>query len=192
MVKIDFQITEEDIKDYLERHSDSKLLKYREPLFVKYIKHRDIFSIEKVEMLTCKSGINNLSVYGECDSKVTKCKLPSFNDYIIHQHVDASATMHIMIPILKLYEKKIGNITLTNGHVEKYLPINLDEYNCGVLVDTIENYQVAGKIRGNIEEMTKISDINMSAFECKSELVSYEEIYGKDEVEKIKKLVKEG
>ena len=193
MENIKFEIDEQDIKDYLNRHSGDKLIKYREPLFVKFIKHNDIFSVEKVEMLVNKKNINNLAIYGMFSaSEIKKYSLPSFNDYIIHQEKDTSAIMHIMIPMLKLYENKIGNFTLTNGHIEKYLPIDLNDYNCGVLVDTIENYQIAGKINGNIEDITKVSDINMSKTECNQELTSYMKIYGVDTVDKVKKLVKEG
>ena len=192
---VNYGITENDIINYLNKHSKDALIQFREALFVKYIKHQDIFSIEKIEMLANKINRTNINVNSVCDYHVDLGRIPSyvpsFIDYIRNQEVDTSAYMHILIPILGLYKEERKNITLTNGHVEKYLPTDLTDYDCGILTDTIDNYTVAGKIRVNEEEITRIGDIKMSKNECNIEISAYEEIYGKKEVEKIKKLVRE-
>ena len=194
MESIKYEITEKDIRDYLDNHSKDELIRFREALFVKYIKHHDIFSKEKIEMLLDKST-NHIdgAVLGDCCSMlVLKYPFYSFKDFLENEKVDISAYMHILIPTLGFYKKNIDDIILTNGSIEKYLPSDISEYDCGKLTDVLENYIIAGKINGDIEDITHISDINMSKTECNQELTSYMKIYGVDTVDKVKKLVSEG
>ena len=194
MESVKYLITEEDIKNYLNKHSKDELIKYREALFVKYMKHQDIFSQEKIEILVSKSNNSTdlLMINDYSRLTIIKHAFYSFRDFLRNQQVDTSAYMHIIIPTLGLYKDSLKDISLTNGHVERYLPSDLNDYDCGKLTDTIENYTVAGKIIDRKDEITRVSDINMSENECNQELIEYSMIYGNEIVEKIKKLVKEG
>ena len=193
MESVKYLITEDDIKKYLESHSKDDLIKFREALFVKYMKHQDIFSEEKIEILISKSSNSTdlLMINDCCRLSTLKHAFYSFRDFVKNQEVDTSAYMHIIIPTLGLYKKELENISITNGHIEKYLPTDLSDYDCGKLTDTIENYTIAGKIIDKKEEITLVSNIKMSKTECNHELDAYKEIYGSEVVEKIKRLVKE-
>lgn len=192
---VNYGITENDIINYLNKHSKDEILKFKEALFVKFIKHQDIFSIEKIEMLANKINRTNINVSSVCDYHVDLGRIPSyvpsFSDYIKGQELDTSGYLHILIPALGYYKMKNENFVLTNGHIEKYLPFDLDIMECNKLTDTMENYKIAGKLKEVGNSFVSTTDISMSKSECAGMLAEYSKIYGKKEVEKIKKLVRE-
>ena len=192
---VNYGITENDIINYLNKHSKDEILKFKEALFVKFIKHQDIFSIEKIEMLANKVNRTNINVSSVCDYHVDLGRIPSyvpsFSDYIKNQELDTSGYLHILIPALGYYKPKTEELILTNGHIQKYLPFTLEMNECNKLTDTIENYSIAGKIHNLGDYFYGVDDITMSKNECSCMLEEYSKIYGKKEVEKIKRLVRE-
>ena len=93
MESIKYEITEKDIRDYLDNHSKDELIRFREALFVKYIKHHDIFSKEKIEMLLDKSSNNiDAAILGDCCSMLV-LKYPFYSFILRFKMLPTSVTI---------------------------------------------------------------------------------------------------
>lgn len=201
MESINFKITEQDIKEYIDRVDSNEynggytVIRFREAMFVNYMKNENELTAEKLEILLYKLNDISLPVNGlYCaynGNEKIESELMTFHKYIKNLKIDYNAIMHMLIPTIKFYEKKVGNIALTNGNIEKYLPGRLESYNCHLLSNAIEDYQIAGKIAKKDEEIVYVDDILIDKNECEIELCAYTNMFGKRNVDKIKRLVRE-
>ena len=98
MESINFKITESDVIDYLKRHEN---IKYKEALFVQYIREQQKVTKESMEILMRKyndevvnpTGINNPS----CK---LFCEFPSFDSHLNNiKNLDISGICHILMNI---------------------------------------------------------------------------------------------
>lgn len=180
MENIKFEISEEDIKRYLEKNKVK--YKYKEALFIKYLKeNRFNLTKEMLEMLLMKNGI--------IDSKMIDIDYyNSFNTKSFKYDLNLTDICHILIPTMKYYDQK-------EFHINK-LYVNLDIASDRLLVpmtnpmdvieSTLDNYRICDKVELDDE----IIKVKMGKEHCRNELLVYQEFYDEDKVKKIKKLVK--
>lgn len=196
MENIKFEVTEKDIKEYLKRHKDDKDIKYKEAIFIKYIKEKEILTKEKLEMLMKKYNLENVSISGVYDydnhGVLKRQSLQTFTSYLDGiNNLDISGICHIMIPVLTYY-----NIANKRIHVQNELSCLVErmgfetkESIIDVRNDTVENYRIAyGK---KIENWCSWTDFNLSKETSKKMLQEYVSIYGEESVKIIKKTVRE-
>ena len=182
METIKYEITEKDIKNYLIKHSNDELIKFKEALFVKYIKDQGLFSIEKIEMLLNKSktlynyvDIKGIYGFGE-HYGVLDYPVDRFENYLKTQTIDTSIYLHVLIPILGLHKDKLFKMELTKENIDEFLPSEFKEYDESILSNTIENYQITGKIKDKKDVC--VNDILLTNYECLNILEQYSKIYG--------------
>lgn len=97
MGSIELEITKEDIKEYLSKHQEDKNIKYREAMFVKYMKEQGIFTKEAYEILGGR--------YPSIVDNSTK-QIGEFSSYLKLQNLDVSGICHVLIPTLREYSPK--------------------------------------------------------------------------------------
>lgn len=182
MENIKFEITEEDIRGYLKVHKDDKNFKYKEAMFMKYLKENNRFTSEALEMLIRKFSFNSVLVFND--------KLPSFISYSNPiQNLDLSGICHILIPTMKYYGKSEfhANQLYTNlGMVSDTLVIPM-ENPLEVIESTLDDYRICGKVETN----DMLINIKMSKESSRGELLAYQEIYDENKVKRIRKIIRE-
>lgn len=201
MENIKFEITEQDIKDYLKAHKKDELIKYREAMFVKYMRESKKITRESLEIMMSKynSFCCSLSEY-ELRSYVTEEKksLYDFSTYLRLQNLDISGICHILIPTLGFYGDYQNEYHLAN-------PLSLGLNTLSMkLIGTIPeiakqefglalaDYEVAGKISCDSNVMHKpVINIHINKEHCRRELEKYSYIYGDIPVKTIRKYIRE-
>ena len=64
MENIKCEITEQDIREYLKKHKNDETIKYREAMFVKYIRERQVITCESLEILMQKYNFEDDRIDG--------------------------------------------------------------------------------------------------------------------------------
>lgn len=194
MMDIDFKITENDIKEYLKRHKDDENIKYREAMFVKYMKENGIVTKEALEIMMEKYNWDDESItgiYRYQDFKFLHQELSSFNTYLDNiKNLDISGICHIMIPCIKYYncsEFRHSICASKANHIAELLGVNSYDEDGSVLLNTIDNYRVAELI----EDYRTFSRITMSKEKSRRMIQEYSCIYGEEPVKLIRKGTRE-
>lgn len=191
MESIKLEITEEDIRTYIEKNKER--YQDREAMFVKYMKENKITK-EAVEIIVEKYNWQNFfttDTYPYVSKEVVKeDTLPNFESYItgIH-HLDISGICHILIPTMKYYGKR-------KFHVNQ-LYVNLDLMANNLMVpmnsplevmdSTLDDYRICRKV----EIENKMLHITMNREACRKELLVYQDYYEETKVKRIKKMIRE-
>ncbi len=198
MENIKCEITEQDIREYLKKHKNDETIKYREAMFVKYIRERQVITCESLEILMQKynfeddriDGIYHKDNYGILKSE----SLINFSSYLDGiNDLDISGICHILIPTLGYYDTASKNFSLITNEIAKELEINGRNFD-EALRTAIDNYCVSDLINTYYEEhfgftLERIS--LMKKNRCRKELMEYSHIYGEDNVKQIRKIIKE-
>ena len=198
MENIKCEITEQDIREYLKKHKNDEAIKYREAMFVKYIRERQVITCESLEILMQKynfeddriDGIYHRDNYGILKSE----SLINFSSYLDGiNNLDISGICHILIPTLGYYDTASKNFSLITNEIAKELEINGRNFD-EALITAIDNYCVSDLINIYYEEhfgftLERIS--LMKKNRCRKELMEYSHIYGEDNVKQIRKIIKE-
>ena len=198
MENIKCEITEQDIREYLKKHKNDEAIKYREAMFVKYIRERQVITCESLEILMQKynfeddriDGIYHRDNYGILKSE----SLINFSSYLDGiNNLDISGICHILIPTLGYYDTASKNFSLITNEIAKELEINGRNFD-EALRTAIDNYCVSDLINIYDEEhfgftLERIS--LMKKNRCRKELMEYSQIYGEDNVKQIRKIIKE-
>lgn len=198
MEKIEFEITEPDIREYLKQHKNDEAIKYKEAMFVKYMREHQEITCESLEILMQKynwvtdriDGIYHRDNYGILKSE----SLINFSSYLDGiNNLDISGICHILIPTLGYYDTASKNFSLITNEIAKELEINGRNFD-EALRTAIDNYCVSDLINIYREEhfgftLERIS--LMKKNRCRKELMEYSHIYGEDNVKQIRKIIKE-
>ena len=198
MENIKCEITEQDIREYLKKHKNDEAIKYREAMFVKYIRERQVITCESLEILMQKynfeddriDGIYHRDNYGILKSE----SLINFSSYLDGiNNLDISGICHFLIPTLGYYDTASKNFSLITNEIAKELEINGRNFD-EALITAIDNYCVSDLINIYYEEhfgftLERIS--LMKKNRCRKELMEYSHIYGEDNVKQIRKIIKE-
>ena len=198
MENIGFNITEYDIREYLKKHKNDVAIKYKEAMFVKYIRERQVITCESLEILMQKynfeddriDGIYHRDNYGILKSE----SLINFSSYLDGiNNLDISGICHILIPTIGYYDTASKNFSLITNEIAKELEINGRNFD-EALRTAIDNYCVSDLINIYYENhfgftLERIS--LMKKNRCRKELMEYSHIYGEDNVKQIRKIIKE-
>ncbi len=181
MENIKFEITEQDIIQYLKLHRYDKFIRYHEALFVQYMREQQKFTSESIEILTNKYPI--LEGYHTSSESFLQ-----FATYLHHfHHLDFSGIGHILIPAMKYYGQDIvtRNLLYTNMCMiadQMAIPILSPDQ---VIDATLDDYRICGQIDGN----NQIFHIKMGKEYCRHTLSGYQEFYVENKVKKIQKIM---
>lgn len=205
MENIKFEITEEDIKGYLKAHKDDEAIKYKEAMFVKYLKENGIITRESLEILMKKYNSISVPIVGtfahyDKHNNFLQNPLDSFSLYLKYiKNLDISGICHILIPTLGYYgigknEYKLlkplnlGMNALSYNLTKKRPDINTMKFE---LRRACEDYELAGKISLDPSYSTKCNvNIHMGREHCRKELLEYSFIYGEEPVDEIRKYIR--
>lgn len=188
MENITFEITREDIKNYLNEHKEN--YKYCEAMFIKYLKENQFrLTRETFQMIMKKhNGVLPMDRY---ESEMSGYySLPCFNGRnSMIQNLDLSGICHILIPTMKYY----GDKTFTMNHLSVNLcslanlllvpVVNQTE----VVESTLDDYELCGKI----EKDGKMITVKMGKDHCRKELLAYEDFYYDCKIKRIRKEIRE-
>ena len=198
MENIKCEITEQDVKQYLKSHKNDEAIKYKEAMFVKYIRERQVITCESLEILMQKynfeddriDGIYHRDNYGILKSE----SLINFSSYLDGiNNLDISGICHILIPTIGYYDTASKNFSLITNEIAKELEINGRNFD-EALRTAIDNYCVSDLINIYYEKhfgftLERIS--LMKKNRCRKELMEYSHIYGEDKVKQIRKIIRE-
>lgn len=204
MENIKFEITKQDIKEYLKQHKDDESIKFKEAMFVKYMREQESLTKESLEILMCMyngEDIKPSGIYMECPRSTDKMfyELPDFNKYLKQiENLDISGICHILIPTITYYNENKPSIPI--GVINNYLRelaykfnICVDD-NLGAIVrNTIINYRICDEL-GVAEDLDFIPFIipfKMDKEQSEKRLQEYVNIYGKEKVKVITKTISE-
>ena len=198
MENIKFEITEQDIREYLKKHKNDETIKYREAMFVKYMREHQKPTQEALEILMKKynlrdNRIDGVYFYDDSD-RVRSIPLKTFDSYLDDiTNLDISGICHILIPTLGYYDTASKNFSLITNEIAKELEINGRNFD-EALRTAIDNYCVSDLINIYYEEhfgftLERIS--LMKKNRCRKELMEYSHIYGEDKVKQIRKIIRE-
>lgn len=195
MENIKFEITEQDIINYLQKHKSDPSVKYKEAMFVKYLKENGMFTREMFEILLEKSNNKKYLIgeYSYFDNGIfNETAMPTFDYYLEGiKKLDLSGICHIMIPTLTYYNIANKRLHVLNelGCLVEKMKFETSESITNVRNDTVENYTIAyGK---KIENWCSWTDFNFSKEASRKMLQEYVSIYGEEPVKIIKKIIKE-
>ena len=198
MENIKFEITEPDIREYLKKHRNDEAIKYREAMFVKYMREHQEITCESLEILMQKynfeddriDGIYHRDNYGILKSE----SLINFSSYLDGiNNLDISGICHILIPTLGYYDTASKNFSLITNEIAKELEINGRNFD-EALRTAIDNYCVSDLINIYREEHFSFTLERISLMKknrCRKELMEYSHIYGEDNFKQIRKIIRE-
>ena len=197
MENINFEISEKDIAEYLEKHRLDEDIKYKEAMFVKYMKECRVITKESMRIIVQKYNNIVLDVDGLSymwNAETLFQPLPEFSDYLKNiNNLDISGMCHILIPTMKYYGQD------NMGRIARYLDLQ-DVFGLSVsensLLDEIvlatDDYSIANQITKIPDENgVCINKIVLSREDSIRQLIEYESIYGKEAVNQISQYVKE-
>ena len=198
MKNIKFEINEQDIREYLKKHRNDVAIKYREAMFVKYMREHQEITCESLEILMQKyhwedKKING--IYHRDELGILKSEpLLDFSYYLDGiTNLDISGICHILIPTIGYYDIVDKNFSSMTNEVIKELEINDSNFDEALRM-AIDNYCVGGLINIYREEHFgfTLERINlMKKNRCRKELMEYSHIYGEDKVKQIRKIIRE-
>lgn len=189
MLSINFEITEKDIKEY---YKNNEFIKYKEAMFVRYMRSPGILKQEAIEILmkkynqTWSTGIggcydmNHRPYYNFYDRRFFcfESYLHFLKNKQLHEEVAAG---HILIPTIKFYDYRIEN----SEWFYEFDSVDYEMFSKDFKM-ALDNYRIVDKV-------TLVNDIpviNMDKIDCERELYEYRQVYGEDTLEKVKKLIK--
>ena len=198
MENIGFNITEYDIREYLKKHKNDVAIKYKEAMFVKYMREHQEITQESLEILMEKynwqDNVVNGIYYRDNNGILKSEALLDFNSYLDGiTNLDINGICHILIPTLGYYSKDGSNFSSIVLEVAEKMNINDTSFDEQINI-AIDNYRISKLIRVDREEHFgfTLERINlMKNDRCKKELIEYSHIYGEDEVKQIRKIVRE-
>lgn len=202
MEKIKFEITEKDIKEYLENLKKKnpeyyeEYFKHKEAIFLQYMKSQSIMTQEALEIIMNKYNFDDTYVDGTYSYKetgiVSHNRLNSFTNYFFGiKNLDINGLCHILIPALRYYnedKKEIsfdqlyGNLGIVADKIN--IPMNNPSES---LINALSNYKLCKKV----ELQDNIIFFTMSREYSEKELLIYQNLYDEDKVKKIRKIVRE-
>lgn len=198
MENIKFEITEQDIREYLKKYENDEAIKYKEAMFVKYMREHQEITQESLEILMEKynwqDSVVNGIYYRDSNGILKSEALSDFNSYLDGiNDLDISGICHILIPTLGYYDTASKNFSLITNEIAKELEINGRNFD-EALRTAIDNYCVSDLINIDYEKhfgftLERIS--LMKKNRCRKELMEYSHIYGEDNVKQIRKIIKE-
>lgn len=181
MKNIKFEITEQDIRKYIEKYKN--YYRYCEPLFIKYLKdNRFNLTEEMFEIIT----EGKLLFYNNGE-------LSSFNSFPnTVQNLDLSGICHILIPTIRYYDRNISSVSIGRIYddldkVSETLNVPMNN-SWETLESTIDDYIICDKIQKNDEMIT----FKLGREHSRKELITYSHFYNESKVMKIRKLIREG
>lgn len=203
-MKINFEITEQDIKEYLKRHKEDENIKYREAMFVKYMREQEGITCESLEILTKKYNWEDRVINGTYQYDhlgiLKQESLPNFNSYLNGIHnLDISGICHIMVPIAAYYYP-YKYYARMNPHPKQMLSLLVNKMNIvdedtndnhlySVTYDTIDNYSVTFKNKVCRDSYGIF--ISLSQEKSRRMIQEYSSIYGEEPVKQIRKIIRE-
>lgn len=183
MERFTLEITEEQIIEYLKKYKN--YYKYYEPLFIQYLKENNIDNKLTDEFLEILTGGNiKFDNSGQ---------LPCFDTAPSNiKNLDITGIYHIFIPAFRYYYPKINKLHVntiydTAAEIADKLELGLNRY----LVDlnsTLNNYEICKSINLNQGIVT----FNIGREYSRKQLMAYESFYGREEVKKVRKIIREG
>ena len=194
MKKINFEITEQDIKEYLKQHSEDQTIKYREAMFVKYMKEQQDITCESLEILMKKYNWEDRIISGTYHYDnlgiLKQESLSDFNSYLNGiQNLDISGICHILIPAMKYYGQNpfhvhslYANLNMVSDQL--VVPMN---HPMEVIESTLENYKFCEKV----ETYEQMINIRMGREYCGRQLLAYQNFYDEGKVKRIRKIIRE-
>ena len=198
MENIKFEITEQDIREYLKKHKNDEAIKYREAMFVKYMREHQELTHEALEILMKKynfedgriDGIYHRDSHGVLKSE----SLSNFNSYLDGiENLDVNGICYIMVPVLSYYSDYKYHIynwykELSNVSRKLEFDINYEQ-----MQSAIRNMKGDYLIAFDDRHIYQDNDIyfRFSKNESKNMIESYSHIYGEDNVKQIRKIIKE-
>ncbi|MDD6223538.1 MAG: hypothetical protein PUB18_00870 [bacterium] len=191
MQNIKFEITEEDIKKYLEENKET--YQYCEALFVKYLRENQFnLTKEMLEILFIKSS--RMGVDPEEINRMSSIGLSSFHQESPYmnsiQNLDLSGICHILIPTIRYYKKgNVFNMNYLLSHLEMASrDLRLSCYHpMQIVKDTLDDYRVCNKVE--VEDLT--FKIKMSKEQSRGEILIYQDFYDETKVKKIRKMIRD-
>ena len=181
MKKINFEITENDVKHYLKQHKNDEDFMYREAMFIKYLKEETIIKKETLEMLMEKYNFDNIIIdgthYYKNNGTIVHQSLSTFSNYLFGiNNLDISGICHILIPTMKYYGSEDLHINSLCVSLENILDKLLlsPNYSLEVIESTLDDYRICEKIKTSDFEIK----IKMGKEHCRKELQEYSYIYG--------------
>ena len=206
MENIKFEITEQDIEEYLKKHKEDETIKYREAMFVRYMREHQKPTQEALEILMKKynlrdNRIDGVYFYDDSD-RVRSIPLKTFDSYLDDiTNLDISGICHILIPTLGYYKKIEGykqiqapyyGLNYISKELLNTVPEDIDKQ----LKLALEDYCAVNKVDYRINYISKYSykllySIKMGREHCRHELEEYSYIYGEDKVKQIRKIIRE-
>ena len=198
MENINFKITEYDIREYLKKHKNDVDIKYKEAMFVKYMREHQEITQESLEILMEKynwqDNVVNGIYYRDSNGVLKPEALPDFDSYLDSiTNLDISGICHILIPALGYYSKDGSNFSSIVLEVAEKMKINDTNFDEQKNI-AIDNYRISKLICVDREEhfgFTLERTNLMKNDRCKKELIEYSHIYGKDKVKQIRKIIRE-
>ncbi len=194
MKNIHLTITKENIQEYMKKNVS--LVRHKEPLFVDYMKRSKGMTLEGLEILFKKYYEEIPLTKIDYQKNEVMMHLLTFEDYLKNSTFDMNAIFHILIPALRLDGgKHINHCEIFHGAYEIAEELLNETPRVGekttLLYEVIDNYVVARQIDENQGYNGGYSTVLMRKEKCEKELLAYEHIYGQENIQKIKELVKE-
>lgn len=208
MEKIEFEITEQDIREYLKKHRNDGAIKYKEAMFVKYMREHQEITCESLEILMQKynwedkkiNGIYHRDNHGILKSET----LSDFGSYLDGiTNLDVSGICRILIPAVGYYQNIKGYRFIENlcyklhdglGDLSMKLLNTVPKDINDQLELALADYCVTGKVEyayTNIGRSGYVYSIRMGKDTCRHELEEYSHIYGEEPVKQIRKIMRE-
>lgn len=194
-------LTDSDIKNALknEEFVQKYNIKYKEAIFIRYLNEQKEITLEQFDILTSKytfpksTSINNITINYET-FKGNENNYTLFSNYFKNLKFDEYAMFEIILAAKALYLDKSNYLLYDTSMIiklyTKYFKQNKNLKKLRVYyLKTLANHEIAGLIRQDL--VTGDDYTNISKERAKNELIEYSKIYGIDQVNTIKKYVKE-
>ena len=198
MENIGFNITEYDIREYLKKHKNDVAIKYKEAMFVKYMREHQEITQESLEILMEKynwqDSVVNGIYYRDSNGILKSEALSDFNSYLDGiTNLDISGICYIMVPVLSYYsgyKYHIYNWYKELSNVSRKLEFDI---NYEQMQSTIRNMKGDYLIAFDDRHIYQDNDVyfRFSKNESKNMIESYSHIYGEDNVKQIRKVIRE-
>lgn len=199
---MNFSITEEDIINYLNIVRETKTIPVSEEMFVDYLRNFKYISKENLEILMRKYNKRLFEIDGTYtlfeDGVNVQVPLTDYESYLKSiNNLDITGISLMAIPIISRYNLCGKNIQvsefndLVHGIGEDFTFV--DTKNTNDINSSIRNYILTGKV--DLIYYTKPREycikFNLSSDEAKQRIECYEQLYGKENADKVKNLLKE-
>ena len=207
MGEIKFEINEQDIREYLKKHRNDESIKYKEALFMRYMREHQEITKESLEILMKKynlsdNRIDGIYFYDDYD-RARSISFETFASYLDGiNNLDISGICHIFIPTVGYYQNVKGYRFIENPCYE--LHDGLSDLSMKLLNTVpkdinnqlklaLDDYCAVGKVEytyTNIGHSEYVYSIRMGKSSCSHELEEYSYIYGEESVKQIRKIIR--